>query len=322
VSRRRRDRGLAVVAGACAAIVIAVVAAALTTHSGAHHSAAARTTTTPASRARPSTSTRASTSTTATTLAPTATHAPSTTRAATTTAPPPAPPASVTQGTGSLAAVAGRTIVLDPGHDGGNASHPSVINQPVFIGTETKTCNTVGTETVSGYPEHAYTFDVALRVRALLTAAGAHVLMTRSNDTGVGPCINVRAAVGNQAHAAAVVAIHADGGPAGGRGFCVYMPALVRGWTDDIYAASHRLGLALRDAYPGPSGIPASNYVCSGGVTESSGYGALNLSNVPAVLFETANARNAIDAAAMESAAGRQRIAAGIAAGLARFLAG
>jgi N-acetylmuramoyl-L-alanine amidase len=212
--------------------------------------------------------------------------------------------------------------VLDPGHDGGNASHPEIINRPVFIGTETKTCNTVGTETNGGYPEHAYTFDVALRARALLVAAGAYVEMTRSNDTGVGPCIDVRAAVGNQAHAAAVVAIHADGGPAGGRGFCVYMPALTHGYTDDIYSASHRLGLAIRDAYPGASGVPASNYVCSGGVTESNGYGALNLSNVPVVLFETANARNATDAALMEQAAGRQRIAAGIAAGLARYLAG
>lgn len=212
--------------------------------------------------------------------------------------------------------------MLDPGHDGGNGAHPEIINRPVFIGTMTKTCNTVGTETNSGYPEHAYTFDVALRVRALLAGAGAHVVMTRSNDTGVGPCIDVRAAVGNNAHAAAAVAIHADGGPAGGRGFCVYMPALTPGYTDDIYSASHRLGLALRDAYPGPSGIPASNYVCSGGVTESNGYGALNLSNVPAVLFETANARNATDASAMVSPAGRQRIAAGIAAGIARFLAG
>jgi N-acetylmuramoyl-L-alanine amidase len=212
--------------------------------------------------------------------------------------------------------------MLDPGHDGGNASHPEIINQPVFIGTETKTCNTVGTQTNGGYPEHAYTFDVALRVRALLAGAGAHVVMTRSTDSGVGPCINVRAAIGNNAHAAAAVAIHADGGPAGGRGFCVYMPALVHGYTDDIYSASHRLGLALRDAYPGASGVPASNYVCSGGVTESSGYGALNLSNVPVVLFETANARNAVDAAVMESPSGRQRIATGIALGIARFVAG
>lgn len=252
--------------------------------------------------------THASTSTTATT--PT-TALPATTGA---TAPPHA--------TGWLAAVAGKTIMLDPGHDGGNASHPSEINQPVFIGTETKTCNTVGTETNSGYSEHAYNFDVALRVRALLTAAGAHVVMTRSNDTGVGPCINVRAAIGNAAHAAAAVAIHADGGPPGGRGFCAYMPALVHGYTDDIYAASHRLGVALRDAYGPASGVPPATYVCSDGLTESSGYGALTLSNVPVVLFETVNMRNATDAALVEQSAGRQRIATGIALGLARFLAG
>jgi N-acetylmuramoyl-L-alanine amidase len=221
-----------------------------------------------------------------------------------------------------LHGLAGQTIVIDPGHDGGNASHPSIINQPVFIGTETKTCNTVGTETNDGYPEHAYTFDVGLRLRAILEAAGAHVLMTRTNDTGVGPCIDVRAAVGNNAHAAAVVAIHADGGPASGRGSCIYMPALTPGYTDDIYAASHRLGTDLRDAYAAESGIPTSNYVCSHGLTDSNGYGALNLSNVPVVLFETANMRNATDAAYIEQASSRQRIAQGIADGLARYLAG
>jgi N-acetylmuramoyl-L-alanine amidase len=302
-------------------IAVALVVAELTSPSEqARPAAAHRTTTAPSSTARPSPTTTARTTTSTTRVV-------ATTRASTTTAAVPTtratvPPATAPRGTGSLAAVAGKTIMLDPGHDGGNASHPEIINQPVFIGTETKTCNTVGTQTPDGYPEHAYTFDVALRVRALLAGAGARVVMTRSNDAGVGPCINVRAAIGNDAHAAAAVAIHADGGPSGGRGFCAYMPALVHGWTDDIYAASHRLGLALRDAYPVASGIPASTYVCSSGVTESSGYGALNLSNVPAVLFETANARNAVDAAAMESASGRQRIAAGIASGIARFLAG
>ena len=308
------------------AVVIAVVALAF----AANGSSSSRASGTTARRSPTSAAARSTTTVhkpAATTAAPT-TRPPVSTVATTSTTRPPATTATtvgarpVGPPSGSLGAVAGKTIMLDPGHDGGNAAHPEIINQPVFIGTETKTCNTVGTETNSGYPEHAYTFDVALRVRSLLVGAGAHVVMTRSNDTGVGPCIDVRAAIGNNAHAAAAVAIHADGGPAGGRGFCVYMPALTPGYTDDIYSASHRLGLALRDAYPGPSGIPASNYVCSGGVTESNGYGALNLSNVPAVLFETANARNASDAAVMTSSAGRQRIAMGIAAGIARFLAG
>jgi N-acetylmuramoyl-L-alanine amidase len=61
--------------------------------------------------------------------------------------------------------------------------------------------------------------------------------------------------------------------------------------------------------------------VCSNGLAEANNYGGLNLSNVPKVLFETVNMRSAADAAAIGQPAGRQRIAQGIALGLARYLA-
>jgi N-acetylmuramoyl-L-alanine amidase len=212
--------------------------------------------------------------------------------------------------------------VVDAGHDGGNGAHPTELNRPIFIGTGTRACDTVGTETNDGYAEHAYTFDVALRVQALLRGAGANVVMTRTTDTGFGPCIDERAYIGNRAHAAVGISIHADGGPTTGRGFCVYMPALTLGYTDDIYGASHRLGVDLRDAYAATSGIPAATYACSSGLAEANNYGGLNLSDVPKVLFETANMRSATDAALLEQPAQRQRIAQGIAVGLARYLAG
>jgi N-acetylmuramoyl-L-alanine amidase len=223
---------------------------------------------------------------------------------------------------GSLAAVAGKTIVVDAGHNGGNASHASEISRLIFIGTGTRACDNVGTQTNDGYSEHAYNFDVALRVQAILRGAGANVVMTRTSDTGVGPCIDERAYIGNRAHAAVGISIHADGGPVTGRGFCAYMPALTPGYTDDIYSASHRLGVALRDAYGAVSGIPTANYACSNGLAEANNYGGLNLSNVPKVLFETANMRSAADAVILEQPTGRQRIAQGIALGLARYLAG
>ena len=48
----------------------------------------------------------------------------------------------------------------------------------------------------------------------------------------------------------------------------------------------------------------------------------LNLSTVPKVLIECGNMRNSGDAAIMASPGGRQKMAEGIAAGLAAFLAG
>src|SRR5207302_638312 len=107
------------------------------------------------------------------------------------------------------------------GHNGGNGAHPDAINRLVDIGNGTKACDTTGTSTDDGYPEHAYTLDVATRAAALLRTAGASVVLTRTDDSGVGPCIDERAGIGNRAGAAVAVSIHADGGPAGGRGFHV-----------------------------------------------------------------------------------------------------
>src|SRR5262249_53872830 len=85
-------------------------------------------------------------------------------------------------------------VVLDPGHNGGNASHPEIINRQVPAGFgQTKACNTTGTATDAGYSEHAFNWAVASLVRQLLTQHGVTVVMTRNNDTGVGPCVNVRA---------------------------------------------------------------------------------------------------------------------------------
>ena len=88
--------------------------------------------------------------------------------------------------------LAGDMIVLDPGHDGGNATHPAIINQLVNVITEQKACDTVGAETDAGYPEHAFTFDVAIRLAGLLRMDGATVVLTRQTDSGVGPCVTER----------------------------------------------------------------------------------------------------------------------------------
>ncbi len=113
----------------------------------------------------------------------------------------------------------GEVVAIDPGHDGGNAGAAGFIAQPIDGGNVTESCDTVGTETAAGYSEHAFNFDVATRLEALLQAGGGH----RGDDPdqrhrASGPCVNVRAAIGNAAGADAAVSIHADGGPVSGRG--------------------------------------------------------------------------------------------------------
>jgi N-acetylmuramoyl-L-alanine amidase len=211
-------------------------------------------------------------------------------------------------------------VAIDPGHNGANGSHPDEINRQVDIGNGTKACDTTGTETDDGYRESAFTFDVALRTRALLEARGVTVVLTRSDDEGVGPCIDERAAIGNRAEADAAVSIHADGGPASGTGFHVIEPASIDGLTDAIAEPSARLGRDVHDAYAAATGLADSSYAGSNGIDVRDDLGGLNRSTVPKVFIECANMRNAGEAALLRGPDVRQRMAAGIAEGILAFL--
>ncbi len=214
----------------------------------------------------------------------------------------------------------GRVVVLDPGHNGGYSDR---INRQVHVGGGMyKACNTTGTATNSGYPESRFNFTVAREAARVLRSRGARVVLTRRSNTGVGPCITRRAAIANREGADAAVSIHADGGPAGGRGFHVIRPTRIEGLTDDIYAPSRRLARTMRAEYEAVTGLPRATYVAGDGLVARSDLGGLRLADVPAIFVETANMRNATDAARVKSPRFRKRIARGIADGVTRFLSG
>jgi N-acetylmuramoyl-L-alanine amidase len=215
--------------------------------------------------------------------------------------------------------LAGVVIAIDPGHDGGNASHPAAINRQVWIGSRWKACDTVGTSTRAGYPEHRFTFAVALRVKARLEALGATVRLTRSTDGGVGPCIDARGKFGARVHAALEVSIHGDGAPAGDHGFFVMRPGLVRGYTDDIRVRSSSLAFAIRAGLVA-TGFGVANYYATNGIRTRTDLGTLNMADVPTVMVELGNMKNVQDASRMTSGAWRDRYAAGLVAGIRRFL--
>ena len=220
----------------------------------------------------------------------------------------------------AAAPLSGKTVAIDPGHNGGNYRHSTEIDRLVDAGTLRKPCDTTGTATDDGYTEAAYNLDVALRLARILRAEGARVVLTRATNTGWGPCITERAAIGNRAHADAAISIHADGGPASGRGFHVIYPPSIPHLTDDIAGSSKRLALAIRAAFAAGCGEPYATYIGHGGLDVRSDLGGLNLSNVPKVFIETGNMRNAVDARRLESPRYRQREAEALARGLAAFL--
>jgi N-acetylmuramoyl-L-alanine amidase len=218
----------------------------------------------------------------------------------------------------------GKIVVIDPGHNPGNYGHPAEINRLVDAGTLRKACDTTGTATNDGYSEADFNWDVAVRLRRILQAQGAKVVMTRPARTRPpwGPCITERAAIGNRAGADVAISIHADGGPESGRGFHVAYAPSIPGLTDDIAKPSKRLAVILRDAYRRGTGLPTATYLGGGGLSVRSDFGGLNLSDVPKVLFETGNMRNATDAALLSDPSFRGRIARALADGLARYLTG
>lgn len=211
------------------------------------------------------------------------------------------------------------TVVLDPGHNGGNAAHPREINRLVPDGRgRMKPCNTTGTATNDGYPEHEFAWDVATRVRAMLEAEGVRVVLTRQNNTGVGPCVNDRAAMANDSGARAVVSIHADGVTTpGSRGFHIAhsRPPL----NDTQNGPGLRLATALRDGLR-EGGLTPSNYVGGDGLSPRDDLAGLNFATVPTALVECANMRDPADAAMVTSADGRGRIARAITDGTLRYL--
>ena len=215
--------------------------------------------------------------------------------------------------------LAGIIVGIDPGHDGGNFDDPSYINRLIWNGREWETCDTTGTETDGGYTEAQFNFNVATFLRAGLQRDGARVVMTRTSNTGVGPCVNTRAQIINRAHANVAIDIHADGGPASGRGFTVLEP-VADGPNDRVIGSSRRFGGDVRAAFLRMTTMPVSTYDGADGIAYRDDLAGLNLTTVPKVLVECGNMRNATDAALLTSVTFQKEIAGALAAAIVAFL--
>lgn len=195
------------------------------------------------------------------------------------------------------ASLAGKLIVVDPGHGGRDTGAPGRVN---------------------GMP--VYEKDIALaigrRVRDVLTQNGATVLMTRNSD--ILPSVESRPLFANAHHADYFVSIHCDSAEVqnarsgtavyyhGANGICRLMAA-------DI---GRRISQVSGLPYNGVK----SDMIQYGG-RFATGYGVLRASEMPAVLVETGFMTSDDDLAKLRDDATQQKIAEGVVAGLRDFLA-
>lgn len=215
----------------------------------------------------------------------------------------------------------GRVVAVDPGHQLGNSRHPRQVSRPVYVGLW-KPCNSTGTATDSGFPEATFAWRTAQALRRRLVALGATVRLTRTTNSVAdwGPCVDARGRFGGRVGADAAVSLHGDGAAASTRGFFVIRPGYRAGWTDDISGRSSRLARRVRAGLRGAGVVPSTAYG-GDGLDVRRDLGTLNAADVPTVLVELGNMRNARDARCMTSAVCRERYARGVAAGLVAQLA-
>jgi N-acetylmuramoyl-L-alanine amidase len=213
-------------------------------------------------------------------------------------------------GAAGLAAAA--LICLDPGH----GTPPAVGRQVEPIGPGSKVTKIKDGGGAPG--EAGVALAIARRTRSLLLTRGYRVAMTRTGPTfryGTGGNI-ARAQFCNRRHAALMVRIHADGSRNTAlHGISTLVPARHRGWTDDIYAPSLRAGAMLQRALVSATGA------ADRGVVRRSDLTGFNWANVPAVLVETGFLTNPAERHLLNSAAYQQRVAVGLTAGIASFIA-
>jgi N-acetylmuramoyl-L-alanine amidase len=212
--------------------------------------------------------------------------------------------------------LAGRIVFLDPGHNGANDA--SLTKQVPTGRGGTKDCQTSGTSTDSGYPEHTFNWETVLRIRAELTQLGVRTAMSRGNDDAVAPCVDERAAMANALQPDAIVSIHADGGPATGRGFHVNYSSPPLNQAQSGPAV--QFAQTMRDQLQASGLVPAT-YIGQGGLNGRSDLTGLNLAQYPSILVEMGNMKNPADAALIESPDGRQKYADAVVRGIAAFLA-
>ncbi|MDL9935763.1 N-acetylmuramoyl-L-alanine amidase [Gordonia sp. ABSL1-1] len=224
--------------------------------------------------------------------------------------------------------LAGKTIFLDPGHQGSSAGHNLNAQVPDGRGGK-KACQTTGATAVTGAKEHTINWQITQLVKAGLEDQGARVVLSRPDDTGWGGCVDQRAAAASRSGAAVAVSIHADstttGADAGKKGFHLIVPKLP---LPDATASrvqggeGRKASTVMRDAFL-KAGFPAANYAgADNGIQTRSDIAGSNLTTVPLVFVEMGNLSNPAEAKQLSDKGGQLKYAMAITNGILGYVKG
>ncbi len=205
-------------------------------------------------------------------------------------------PSSLVQAAGSLA---GRVIVIDPGHGG---EDPGAV--------------------VNGFKEKDVNIQIALKLKALLESAGATTVYTRVDDTTLGTSANrrrsdldARLQIANQANGDIFVSIHADSLEDASRTGVVVFFGPEDGYLyshnrpPELIAQSRNLARRIRDS------LQEITRADDRGV-QSAPYYILGKINLPAVLAEIGTLSNYAEAIKLNDPSYQQRVAASLYKGI------
>jgi len=204
--------------------------------------------------------------------------------------------------------MAAALVCLDPGH--GTLPSVGAEREPIGPGARELKIKDGG-----GAPGEApVVLAIARRTRVLLLRRGYRVAMTRTTEGYAGGNVE-RARFCNARGTALMLRIHADGSRDASRsGVATLVPVARPGWTDDIAAASRRAGGLVQRALVRATGAQDL------GLRPRSDLTGFNWADVPAILVETGYLTHPTEGRRLRTVAYRERVAQGLAAGVAAFV--
>ena len=191
-------------------------------------------------------------------------------------------------------ALADKLIVIDAGHGGSSSG-------------------AVGRGGDGTHYEKGVTLGIAMKLRALLEAAGARVVMTRDRDIDV--ALYDRPRLANDIRADLFVSIHNDSNahPDSASGTSTYYH------MND--PSSRALATCVQQAVSAVTGLP-SRGALSDGILYQNGLAVLRVSSMPAVLCEVAYINNSRDRRKLIDADFQQKVAAALCRGIRTYVEG